>query len=274
MRRRGRAGWQRWAVGGLAAAIVFAVSSLAVGVFASASSAAQPTRSAPRAPSLCLPRVTPCPIPTPTVSLPIPTPTVSLPVPTPTVSLPVPTPCLVNCGSPTPKPTPTPTPTPSPTPLCIPLLTCPTPTPNPTPTPTPCLLGIVCLPGTPSPSGSGGCLINCTPDPSPAPGGSTGGSVPGSTSGSGPDPGSQGAAPGAGDPATSFVGGDGAGAAGGTTSSLLIPAPPAVQLSSPVAGISFGRAPFLWPLFVVLDALALIAVVIVLRKTWSKPIAD
>lgn len=69
------------------------------------------------------------------------------------------------------------------------------------------------------------------------------------------------------------VGGGGA-AVGGTGARLNLPAPPAIELTSPVAGLTFGKAPFLWPLFAVLDVLAMAAVGFVLRKTWSKRVAD
>lgn len=49
--------------------------------------------------------------------------------------------------------------------------------------------------------------------------------------------------------------------------------PPVVQLS-PLAGISFGRAPYLWPMFLLLDLVAAGAVVLVVRRTWSTTGAD
>jgi hypothetical protein len=43
---------------------------------------------------------------------------------------------------------------------------------------------------------------------------------------------------------------------------------------SPVAGLSFGKAPFLWPLFAVLDVFAVAAVALVVRRAWSKRVAN
>jgi hypothetical protein len=54
----------------------------------------------------------------------------------------------------------------------------------------------------------------------------------------------------------------------------LSPPPPLEQLT-PLAGISFGRAPYLWPLFLVLDLIAAGALVVVVRKSLSStPGAD
>lgn len=47
-----------------------------------------------------------------------------------------------------------------------------------------------------------------------------------------------------------------------------------VQTLSAVPGISFGQAPYLWPLFLLLDMAAAGAVVVVVRKTWSATAAD
>jgi len=71
-----------------------------------------------------------------------------------------------------------------------------------------------------------------------------------------------------------FGGGAADSAAGGTAASLDLAAPSAIALTSPGSGLSFGKAPFLWPLFIGLDVLAMAGVAFVLRKTWSKPVAD
>ncbi|HKR99021.1 MAG TPA: hypothetical protein VJU79_05855 [Candidatus Dormibacteraeota bacterium] len=42
----------------------------------------------------------------------------------------------------------------------------------------------------------------------------------------------------------------------------------------PGSAISFGKAPFLWPLFAALDVMGLVAVVAVVRKTWSRSAQD
>jgi hypothetical protein len=42
-----------------------------------------------------------------------------------------------------------------------------------------------------------------------------------------------------------------------------------VDQLTPLAGISFGQAPYLWPLFLLLDAIAAGAVVLLVRRTWS-----
>lgn len=56
--------------------------------------------------------------------------------------------------------------------------------------------------------------------------------------------------------------------------SLVQPPPPSITLPTATSGINFGKAPFLWPLFLGLDVLGAGAVVLALRKTWSKPAAD
>jgi hypothetical protein len=147
------------------------------------------------------------------------------------------------------------------TPAPVPTPTLPVPTPT-LPVPTPCLFQC-------PPTHSPGCTSNCTgggnnpagnngtqPTATPAPGSVTGTvpTSPGSNSGGGEGSGS------AVDPAT--------------PGAITIQPPGAVETLSPVAGISFGKAPFLWPLFIVLDFLGLGAVVLVLRKTWSRPVTD
>jgi len=42
----------------------------------------------------------------------------------------------------------------------------------------------------------------------------------------------------------------------------------------PGTAISFGKAPFLWPLFAALDVMGLAAVVTVVRRTWSRSAQD
>ena len=49
-------------------------------------------------------------------------------------------------------------------------------------------------------------------------------------------------------------------AAGGTTAGIDLAAPAALALTSPGAGLSFGKAPFLWPLFIGLDVLYAVCV--------------
>jgi hypothetical protein len=50
---------------------------------------------------------------------------------------------------------------------------------------------------------------------------------------------------------------------------LSISPPPPVDQLTPLAGISFGHAPYLWPLFLLLDAIAAGTVVLLVRRTWS-----
>lgn len=59
-----------------------------------------------------------------------------------------------------------------------------------------------------------------------------------------------------------------------TTGSLVQPPPGPITLPTAASGINFGKAPFLWPLFLGLDVLGAGAVLLALRKTWSKPVAD
>ena len=56
--------------------------------------------------------------------------------------------------------------------------------------------------------------------------------------------------------------------------SLVPPPPSSINLPTATSGINFGKAPFLWPLFLGLDVLGAGAVVLALRKTWSRPVAD
>jgi hypothetical protein len=57
-------------------------------------------------------------------------------------------------------------------------------------------------------------------------------------------------------------------------SGLNLGPPPSVLAIGPASSLSFGKAPFLWPVFAVLDALGLGGVVWVVRKTWSRTPAD
>ncbi|MFN2569596.1 MAG: hypothetical protein ABR564_08355 [Candidatus Dormibacteria bacterium] len=53
------------------------------------------------------------------------------------------------------------------------------------------------------------------------------------------------------------------------TEPLLRLGPPSVAQLSPVSGLTFGGALRLWPLLVLLDAVALAGLILVLRRTWS-----
>ncbi len=69
-------------------------------------------------------------------------------------------------------------------------------------------------------------------------------------------------------------GGAGQSSAGSTVSAppalgLSVTPPPPVDQLTPLAGISFGQAPYVWPLFVLLDVIAAAAVVLLVRRTWS-----
>jgi hypothetical protein len=55
---------------------------------------------------------------------------------------------------------------------------------------------------------------------------------------------------------------------------ITLAQPVAVEPLTPLGGISFGQAPYLWPLFVLLDLIAAGAVVIAVRKSWSKTGVD
>jgi hypothetical protein len=92
-------------------------------------------------------------------------------------------------------------------------------------------------------------------------------------------------------PAGAFAGvSDFAGAAGGLTGGdpvygsaaahaasqdgiAFTPLPP-IQLTSPVTGLSFGNAPFMWPLFAALDVLLVGLTVVLVRRTLSKSAVD
>lgn len=57
---------------------------------------------------------------------------------------------------------------------------------------------------------------------------------------------------------------------GPASAGLQLSPPPPVEQLSPLAGIFFGQAPYLWPLFVILDVAAAAAVAVVVRRTWSR----
>jgi len=48
----------------------------------------------------------------------------------------------------------------------------------------------------------------------------------------------------------------------------------AIEQLTPLAGISFGQAPYLWPLFLLLDVIAAGAVILAIRKSWSTADVD
>ncbi len=146
--------------------------------------------------------------------------------------------------------------------------------PNLLPTPTPPAPPTTSAPSLPSTALPTLCPPNCsstvgggTPGGTNTPGSKTpGSSIAGST---GP-----GSTTGSGTGTTSGTGSASNSAAGATLSPpragglSLSPPPPVAQLT-PLAGISFGQAPYLWPLFLLLDVVAATAVVMLVRRTWS-----
>jgi hypothetical protein len=136
---------------------------------------------------------------------------------------------------------------------------------TPTPPPVPSSVGGVTVP----------CVTSCTPS-SPH-GGNTnptnGGGNQTSAQGAGGTPGTS--TTGSGSGGTSRTGSGGIATAGSSGHNGLNgnPPPPVEQLT-PLAGINFGQAPYLWPLFLLLDVIAAGAVVLVVRKTWSTAGAD
>lgn len=136
---------------------------------------------------------------------------------------------------------------------------------TPTPPPVPSSVGGVTVP----------CVTSCTPS-------SPGGGTTNPTNGGGNQTSAQGAG---GTPGTSTTG-SGSGGTSGTGSGGIATAgssghnglngnpPPPVEQLTPLAGINFGQAPYLWPLFLLLDVIAAGAVVLVVRKTWSTAGAD
>jgi hypothetical protein len=188
------------------------------------------------------PNALPSPLPTPTLTLPIRTltPTISLPIPTPSGS------CVVGIiCSPQPRPT-----LPSLPPL------------NPPPAPP---VGNACPPAC---LGGGGSSASPSAGVGGVGGGAArGGGSPGGGAGGGIQPagsGGNGSARSAPGPGNSPVDGGG----------LTLAQPVAVDQLTPLAGISFGQAPYLWPLFLLLDVIAACAVVLALRKSWSAPGVD
>lgn len=146
--------------------------------------------------------------------------------------------------------------------------------PNLLPTPSP-PVPTTSAPSLPSPALPTLCASNCS---SPVGGGTPGGTTtPGSnTPGAGGTTGSTGpgGTTGSGTGTTSGTSSASNSAAGATLSPpragglSLSPPPPVAQLT-PLAGISFGQAPYLWPLFLLLDVIAASAVVMLVRRTWS-----
>lgn len=169
--------------------------------------------------------------------------------------------------------------------------------------------GLPQLPQTPLPTlpvlapGPSGCVVLCLPTPPPTtpptlpippvcvtacvpanggtpnPGGGT--PAPGTQTGGGQAPASSSPAAVVPGPASSGGGGTrpgaGLGAAHGGAAplgglDLAQPAP--VEQLTPLAGISFGQAPYVWPLFLILDVFAAAAVAIAVRKTWSTSRVD
>jgi hypothetical protein len=116
------------------------------------------------------------------------------------------------------------------------------------------------------------CAVNCSPDPCTTCGGNHTPSGPN-------DPASTTTVVAPGSTATPTVGAaSGGGRVGGprgtTPAGLNIGPPPSVLALGPVSPVGLGSAPFLWPLFAALDVLGLVAVVTVVRKTWSRTAAD
>jgi hypothetical protein len=116
------------------------------------------------------------------------------------------------------------------------------------------------------------CPPNCAANNPVSPNGGTGTKTPanaGSGSASGPSSRSSVGAP------TSFGSSSGSGSSATSTLSvpqsvgLVVSPPPPVEQLTPLAGISFGQAPYLWPLFILLDVIAAGAVVLLVRRTWS-----
>jgi hypothetical protein len=145
----------------------------------------------------------------------------------------------------------------------LPTLPLTTPTPTPTAsTSAPGLPGGTTLPPV--------CPVGCAPTSAAAVNGNTG------TTPGGAHPGSSSASP-----TRAAVGGGAFGSSSGpgsaATSTVTVPQsvglavspPPPVEQLTPLAGISFGQAPYLWPLFILLDLAAVGAVVVLVRRTWS-----
>ena len=107
----------------------------------------------------------------------------------------------------------------------------------------------------------------CTPAPN-----GNGGTGPGATPGDAGGTPAPAAVPGGGSSSGAGGADSGAATAGGTsdTVGLTLAPPPPIEQLTPLAGISFGQAPYLWPLFLVLDIGAAAAVGLAVRKTWSR----
>jgi hypothetical protein len=144
---------------------------------------------------------------------------------------------------------------------------------NPFATPTPTPASALPTPTLPAPSLAVPCPPSCAPSPTSAPA-TNPGSAPGSTGGGGQTPTGQRGTTGPGGTAARPGGPTPAAAATGIAASVVglnVSPPPPVEQLTPLAGISFGQAPYLWPLFLLLDVVAAVAVVLVVRKTWSAP---
>jgi hypothetical protein len=120
------------------------------------------------------------------------------------------------------------------------------------------------------------CPPTCTATPGGTKTGNTGSTTPATThTGGSPRAGSRspggasvpfGSVPGSGSSATSAL-------SAPQSVGLAVSPPPPVEQLTPLAGISFGQAPYLWPLFILLDVVAAGAVVFLVRRTWS-PASD
>jgi hypothetical protein len=235
MQRRGASSWQRWVLGVSAAGVVVGTSGLML-----ASSAAASTRTNPQ--GLCV-------LNTICVG-----------------STPTPASNGGGTGSGNPLQNLISTPTPAPTNvLCVINNVCIS---EPTLPPAPKLPGGGTGPTGPGHSGGGG---NTTPT-------GPGGSQTGSTSTGGHSTGSSPSTTAAGGAAAAHQPHDTGGFGSGGTqppAAITVPPPAIVQLVTPGGdALPFGKAPFLWPLFVGLDVLGFAAVAFVLRRTWSKPVTD
>jgi hypothetical protein len=111
----------------------------------------------------------------------------------------------------------------------------------------------------PAGSTGGGCAANCGPgQPVAGDGGGAAAAAGGSAQGS---PSTAGGPPG-----TASAERAGAFATVGAATGLSGGGPPPVEQLTPLAGISFGHAPFLWPVLLLLDVIAAAVAVLVVRK--------
>ncbi len=133
------------------------------------------------------------------------------------------------------------------------------------------LPGATASPAPASPSFPGGALVPSLCPPACAPSGSSGrpstgagGTAPGGARSNSP-PGPASHAGGSGGSVSAAT--DTVGAPHSVGLSVRPPLP--VEQLTPLAGISFGQAPYLWPLFLLLDVIAAAAVVLLVRRNWS-----